>query len=37
MKLTVHAAIIARKGEMALALHLLNGFGGLKSFGGQAG
>jgi hypothetical protein len=33
MKLTVHAAIIARKGEMAVALHILNGLGGLKSSG----
>ena len=32
-KLTVHAAIIARKGEMALALQILNRLGGLKSFG----
>jgi hypothetical protein len=33
MKLTVHATIIARKGEMALALHILNGLDGLKSSG----
>jgi hypothetical protein len=36
MRLTVHASIIARKGEMALALQILNGLGGLKSFGGWA-
>jgi len=34
IKLTVHASIIARKGEMVLALHALNGIGGLKSSGG---
>jgi hypothetical protein len=33
MKLTGHAAIIARKDEMALALQILNGLGGLKSSG----
>jgi len=37
MKLTVHAIIIARKGEMALALHILNGLGALKSFGLDCG
>jgi len=33
MKWTVHAAIIAQKGGRVLALHILNGFGGLKSSG----
>jgi hypothetical protein len=27
-------SIIARKGEIAVALQILNGLGGLKSFGG---
>jgi hypothetical protein len=37
MKLTVHATIIARKGGMALALHILNRLGGLKSSGYDCG